>query len=241
MLQGMRTTLPSAPLPMLVCGFSALQLRQQVRRSVQGLGMNRPQALADERLQPPDSALCTRAEALAKEAYEPHLLGHGYRTWAFAQAVAHHEGLQPDPEALYVAALLHDLGLTERFKGPTPFELRGADAAHALCLPDETRAQVVHEAIALHTSLGAALGSAEVRLVQTGSGGDLLGLDMELVHRETRAAIRARWPTTPGFVGHVCGRLKQETKPHPKSPGAGLLRMGFAGRVAQHHRRLAQP
>jgi len=205
---------------------------------MQSVGVGRPQALAEHQLQPPDSSLCKSAERLAEAAYEPHLLGHGYRTWAFAQAVAQHEGLRPDPEALYVAALLHDLGLTERFKGPSPFELRGADAAHALCLPDEARAQIVHEAIALHTSLGAALGSAEVRLVQSGSGGDLVGLDTELVHPATRAAIRARWPTEPGFVAHVCKELKAHTQPHPHSPGAGLLRVGFAGRVAQHHRAL---
>lgn len=232
----MRQSLPRPTLPVLICGFSALQLRQRTRRTLQGLGLGRAQALPEDRLRPPDSALCTKAEALAEAAYEPHLLGHCYRTWAFALAVAQHDGLKPDPEALYVAALLHDLGLTERFAGTTPFELRGADAAHRLCLPDETRAQIVHEAIALHTSLGAALGSAVVRLLQSGSGGDLVGLDMELIHPATRTAIRARWPTETGFVGHVCTRLKSETRPHPHSPGAGLLRVGFAGRIAAHHR-----
>ncbi len=184
----------------------------------------------------PDSSLVARARELAREAYDAHLLGHGERTWAFGMAVGVHLGLTPDPEALYVACLLHDLGLTERFAGEAPFELRGASAAHAVCLPDTVRADVVHEAIALHTSLSAALGPAEVRLVQAGSGGDLVGLDAELVHPTTRRRVRDQWPTSEGFADHVVDALRRETAPHPRSPGARLLQVGFAAQVRAHRR-----
>jgi hypothetical protein len=237
----MRTHLPPCSLPGVAAGFALLQLRAWLRQAGGLVGVGRPRPVDPSLLEPPDSSLVGRARELAEAAYDPHLLGHGLRTWAFARAVAEHVGLRPDPEALHVACLLHDLGLTERFAGERPFELRGADAAHAVCLPDQARADVVHEAIALHTSLGAAVGPAEVRLVQTGSGGDLVGLDAELVHPETRRAIERRWPTAEGFGSHVVDRLRAETAPHPTSPAARLLQVGFAGRVSAYQRSRTAP
>ncbi|MEN0063926.1 MAG: hypothetical protein AAGA48_17365 [Myxococcota bacterium] len=232
----MRTTLPPCSLAGVAAGFGVLQLRQWLRQAGQTLGIGRASPLRADTWAPPDSELCKRAHSLAREAYDDHLLGHGERTWAFAKAVATQLDLKPDPEALYVACLLHDLGLTDRFAGPEPFELRGADAAHATCLPDTVRADLVHEAIAMHTSLQAAMGPAEMRLVQTGSGCDLVGLDAEFVHPETRRRIEAQWPVSSKFAGHIVGRLKNETSAHPKSPGARLVQVGFGPRVKAYQR-----
>lgn len=236
MIFGMRESLPRPFLPVLVCGAAAIDLRQALRRLAQRTGFGRPAPLSEEALRPPDSLLARRAGELAEAAYGEHLLGHGCRTWAFAVAIARHARLSPDPEALYVACLLHDLGLTERFSGPEPFELRGANAARHVCLPDEVRADVVHEAIALHTSLEAALGPAEVRLVQSGSGCDLVGLDRELVHPETIAVIEARWPKAPALADFIIEALTRQASMHPSSPAAGLMRMGFGRRVRAAHR-----
>ncbi|MEM9074567.1 MAG: HD domain-containing protein [Myxococcota bacterium] len=233
----MRQTLPSTSTPVLAAGFLVLKVRQRVRRMGQILGIRRPTPLPPEALTPPDSALAKRADELAMDAYSGALLRHSQRTWGYAVAVAAHESLSPDPEALYVACLLHDLGLTPRFAGEEPFELRGANAGRALCHPDE-KADIVHEAIALHTSLRAALGPPEVRLVQSGSGGDLAGLDAELVHRETDRMIRARWPKPEGDVDDVLWALRRETKAHPKSPGAGLIRVGFEREAKAYQRKL---
>ncbi|MEM6925520.1 MAG: HD domain-containing protein [Myxococcota bacterium] len=232
----MRSHLPPCSRLGVATGFGLFQLRQWLRQAAQRAGVGRARPLEPEVWSPPDSALVKRARELAREAYDDHLHGHGERTWAFAMAVATHLGLRPDPEALHVACLLHDLGLTEQFAGEGPFELRGADAAHAMCLPDHVRADIVHEAIALHTSLSAAFGPAEVRLVQTGSGGDLVGLDREFVHPRTRELVERQWPTTPEFAHHVVGALRRETAKHPRSPGARLLQVGFAGRVKGYQR-----
>lgn len=232
----MRRELPTCSLPCVACGFAALQFRQWLRRCGHRLGVGRPRPLDEASLRAPDSPLCLRARDLAREAYDSHLLGHGMRTWANAVAVAAHLELGPDPEALFVACLLHDLGLTPSFAGPGPFELRGAEAARSICLTDARRAQLVHDAIAMHTYVGAAVGPPEIRLVQSGSGGDLVGLDVETIHPDTRRAIAARWPKAPGFSDSVLDALRRETRPHPESPGAGLLRVGFAGRVHAFHR-----
>ena len=237
----MRQELPACSLPCLICGFAALKMRARLRLLGQRVGIGRPDHVAVETLRPPDSALARSAEALGREAYADDLWGHGMRTWAFASVVAVHVGLRPDPEALYIACLLHDLGLTEAYDGPEAFELRGAAAAHDLCLPDRRRAELVHEAIALHTSVSSVLGTPEVRLVQTGSGGDLVGLDAELVHPQTRAGVLGRWPKSPEFVRSVVGALKRETAKQPRSPGAGLIRVGFEREVRGFHRRGQRP
>jgi len=73
-------------------------------------------------------------------------------------------------------------------------------------------------------------GVARVWAAQTGE------VLRELVHPDTRRLVRRRWPTTPGFADHVVGALRRETAPHPRSPGARLLQVGFARRVRALHR-----
>lgn len=223
-------------------GFGALQLRQELRRLGQHLGLGRPSPLELDALAPPDSAVARQAEALARDGYPDHLAGHAHRTWAFARAVSLHAGWSIDLEVLYVSTLLHDLGLCEAWAGPEPFEVRGARVAHETCVHgglETPRADLARDAVALHTSLRAPLSRPEIRLVQTGSGGDLVGLDQEWVHPETRRAIRARWPTRPDFADRILADLKRETTPHPSSAGRRLLRAGFGGRVHAYQRRYA--
>ena len=220
-------------------GFAALKARQMARRQALRLGLQRPDRLDHKALAPPDSQLAKDAEALAAEAYPPHLAGHAYRTWALARAVSLHLGATVDVEVLYVATLLHDVGLTATHAGPEPFEVRGAAVAHQACCAAHVapgRASLCRDAVALHTSLRAAMGPPEVRLVQSGSGGDLVGLDTELVHPDTLRAIQARWPKSTAFVPQILQDLTEHTQAHPGSPGHTLLRAGFAREVRMYHR-----
>ncbi|MGF1469153.1 MAG: HD domain-containing protein [Sandaracinaceae bacterium] len=223
----MRRQLPKDPLPCVAVGFGLLELRRALRR----LGRRPGHEVDVAALAPPDSGLCARAEDLARAWHREALLGHGFRTWAFATAVAEAVGLAPDPEVLFVACLLHDVGLEPEAPGDAPFELVGARRAHELCLPDEARAELVHDAIAMHTSLRALFGPAEQRLVQSGSGCDLVGLDAELLAPTTRRAVRARWPGSPAHFREVGDRLKARTSLYPGSPGATLVQLGFIGRI----------
>jgi hypothetical protein len=65
-------------------------------------------------------------------------------------------GLAPDPELLYVAALFHDTGLVEPYRGEEQrFELDGADLAKAFLLErgySGADADLVWTSIALHTT-----------------------------------------------------------------------------------------
>src|SRR5512132_1237844 len=91
----------------------------------------------------PDTRLAAAAEALAVRVSPSALVGHCRRTYAFGAALLDRQGRTFDAELLYIAAMLHDLGLTDEFEdGVTPFEKRGADVARQALLtegaPEET-------------------------------------------------------------------------------------------------------
>lgn len=129
----------------------------------------------------PDTKLAAAAEALAVQVSPPALVGHCRRTYAFGAALLQQQSRTFDAELLYIAAMLHDLGLTDEFEdGVTPFERIGADAAQRALLaegaPPETAA-LVHEAIALHLEAATADDPRpEVAGVSIGAGVDVLGL-----------------------------------------------------------------
>ena len=105
-------------------------------------------------LQPPDTAAARAALEVARRYCSPALLAHSLRSWMFALAFAEVEGLgggptEPvparrevrrdgratgiDEELLYVAALVHDLGLTPAFDAVrVPFETAGGEVGWVL-------------------------------------------------------------------------------------------------------------
>jgi hypothetical protein len=86
-------------------------------------------------------------------------------------------------ELVYLASLLHDLGLSENYAADKRFEVDGADAAskflHAHDYP-KAKADLVWDAIALH-SVGdiADRREPEVALIHFGAHVDVMGLRIE--------------------------------------------------------------
>ncbi len=78
----------------------------------------------------PDSRLVREATELVRDATDDLIYHHSRRVYLFG---AHHgrtHGLPFDPELLYVGALFHDLGLTEKYRASQQrFEIDGADEA----------------------------------------------------------------------------------------------------------------
>jgi hypothetical protein len=133
----------------------------------------------------PDSALARDAEALAREHCPEFLLSHCQRTYVFGALAAAGSGMEVREELAYVAAILHDLGLTDRYAGHgRRFEVAGADVARDWATGNgmsTDEAQVVWDAIALHTSLGIAdARSPECALVFWGAAVDVAGWGPEL-------------------------------------------------------------
>src|ERR1700723_4288634 len=80
----------------------------------------------------PDTALVHDAIDLSRSLLEPFLFNHVMRSWLFGIVLAEGAAIAPDAELLAVAAILHDLGLTERYNGENRFEGDGANAAPPL-------------------------------------------------------------------------------------------------------------
>jgi HD superfamily phosphodiesterase len=103
----------------------------------------------------PDTALVRDAIDLTRSLLEPFLFNHVMRSWLFGIVLAESAVIAPDAELLAVAAILHDLGLTERYNGENRFEVDGANAAREFLKDRGISAQptqVVWDAIALHTT-----------------------------------------------------------------------------------------
>ncbi len=66
----------------------------------------------------PDTPAACAAEAYLASVSNVTMMRHCVRTYRFGRILAEKAGAKPDFEALYVASLLHDLGLEPLFAGP---------------------------------------------------------------------------------------------------------------------------
>jgi hypothetical protein len=131
----------------------------------------------------PDSDLARKAAALAEQAHSEVLLNHVHRTWWFAEFLGRKREMKYDRELLYIASLLHDLGLSASHAADKRFEVDGADAASRFLLANDypkSKAEIVWDAIALHALADIAdRRQPEVALVHFGAHVDVMGLRME--------------------------------------------------------------
>src|SRR5665213_3680797 len=76
----------------------------------------------------PDSDLVVRATELVRDVSPSLLYHHSRRVYLFGMLQGQRRGLYPDPELLYVGAMFHDLGLTDRYRTVNQrFEFDGAN------------------------------------------------------------------------------------------------------------------
>ena len=147
----------------------------------------------------PDSALANKATELVRDTESTLLFDHSLRVYLFGALQGLRQGLKYDPELLYIGAIFHDMGLTEKYRSPAErFEVDGANAARRFLeqhgLP-ETSIEVVWDAIALHTTPGIPKWKKpEVALVTAGVEFDVLGLGYHDVSAEAREQVLAAFP-----------------------------------------------
>ncbi|GAA1565321.1 HD domain-containing protein [Actinomadura kijaniata] len=177
------------------------------------------ETIADVRV--PDSALAREATELVREAASPLLFDHSRRVFLFGALRGREQGLDFDPELLYVGAMFHDLGLTERFRRTDQrFEIDGADEARRFLRTHGItgeRADRVWTAIALHTTPEIPLRMApEVALVTRGVELDVLGLGYHAISDEQRAAVVAAHPR-PDFKNRILAAFTDGVKDRPQT------------------------
>lgn len=147
----------------------------------------------------PDSAIANQATELLLEHGTEFIYNHSLRVFLFASLNGQRADLKYDAELLYVSSVFHDLGLMPNYSSPDKrFEVDGANAAREFLkghgLPDQAL-QLVWDTIALHTTIGIAeYKEAEVALMYSGVGLDVMGEGYEHLSVENRESILAAFP-----------------------------------------------
>ena len=135
----------------------------------------------------------------------------------------------------FVTAMLHDLGLSECHEHePGSFEWVSARLAYEYSRREaqtEYLASMVHNAIALHTSVGIA-GSREpeIALLHFGTGMDLFGMRLDEVPRDLLAEVLARYPRND-FRTTFGDCLARQAQIKPRSQIAAAVDIGICERI----------
>ncbi|WP_322047388.1 HD domain-containing protein [Paraburkholderia sp. J67] len=178
----------------------------------------------------PDSELARKAAALAAQAHSRPLLNHVHRTWWFAEFIGKKREMKYDRELVYLASLLHDLGLSDDHAADKRFEVDGADAAsrflHAHDYP-EAKIEIVWDAIALHSAADIAdRREPEVALVHFGAHVDVMGLRMDEIPPQLIDDTLALYPRL-GFKKAFTEALAEVARRKPHTAiGTGLADIG---------------
>jgi len=155
----------------------------------------------------PDTALVRDVTAHIRDAEDDLLFDHSRRVFLFGALQGRRRGLQPDLELLYVGAMFHDIGLTERYRTSMQrFEVDGANAARDFLRDrgvDETAIGKVWLGIALHTTPGVPeFLDPEIALVTAGVETDVLGIGRDDLSQEALDAVTAAHPR-PDFKRRI--------------------------------------
>jgi hypothetical protein len=178
----------------------------------------------------PDSHLARKAAALAEQAHSEVLLNHVHRTWWFAEFLGRKREMKYDRELLYIASLLHDLGLSASHAADKRFEVDGADAASRFLLANDypkSKAEIVWDAIALHALADIAdRRQPEVALVHFGAYVDVMGLRMEEITPSLIDDTLALYPRI-GMKAAFTEALAEVARKKPQTAiGTGLADIG---------------
>jgi hypothetical protein len=145
-----------------------------------------------------DTTLVRDAIDLSRSLLKPYLFNHVMRSWLFSILLSEATAFKPDLELLAVSAILHDLGLTDRYTAENRFEVDGANAARAFLkdygIPAQ-QTQVVWDAIALHTTPSIAPHKEpEVAMTHLGISVDVIGIGLDRIPQHQLRAVLTEFP-----------------------------------------------
>lgn len=219
----------SEPTLAVVSRLGRAQFEQTVRRAARRMGMDRPGPVGLAEVPVPDSAVAVEASALLHHEAPATLAAHSHRAYLFGALLGMRDKLDWDPELLFVAAMLHDLGLTEFLGGEGPFEQRGAASAESWLRGrgwPQDRAAIVARAIRMHLDVGrAGKDRPEVALLHFGTAADVTGMRLEDIHPATVAEVIDAHPRQ-GFKRFFAEKVRAEARSQPRSATAALCRWG---------------
>jgi hypothetical protein len=200
------------------------QTFMQKSRSTQSGADRLPSIVAGVRLV--DSKIARLVTDLSRMVSPPYLFNHAVRTFVFGSFVGRALGQKIDEEVLYLACMLHDLGLTKQFQGDLPFEIQGAQAAKQFLEEHKystDRIGIVWDGIAMHTSLLGQFKQPEIALVGAGAGADVIGPDPAQIKRTDVEEVVRIFPRL-GFKNAFVSTCADVVRSHPKGASRSFMR-----------------
>ncbi len=169
----------------------------------------------------PDTTLVRDATAFIRDVENDLLFHHSRRVFLFGALQGIRRGLQPDLELLYVGAMFHDIGLTDRYRtSALRFEVDGANAAREFLLDrgaDEGDARKVWLSIALHTTPNVPeFLESEIALVTAGVETDVLGIGRDDLPPDALEVVTAAHPR-PDFKRRILQAFTDGMKHRPET------------------------
>lgn len=170
----------------------------------------------------PDSKMATELKELVRDTETELLFNHSTRVYLFGALTGKRRNLKFDPELLYVGAMFHDMGLTERYQSSqNRFEVDSANAARDFLRGyqiAETEVETVWDAISLHTTPGIPEHKKpEVALLTSGVEMDVMGLAYTQFTEAQRNAVVTAYPRGNSFKNDIIHAFYNGMKHRPDS------------------------
>ncbi|MEV7094875.1 HD domain-containing protein [Amycolatopsis sp. NPDC051045] len=191
----------------------------------------------------PSGPACVNATDVATTYSSPSLLNHSMRVyaWAVALGATHHVGF--DSELLYVAAMLHDVGLVAEFDSHTkPFEVAGGHVAWVFAAgagwPPERRARLTQVIVRHMQAEVDPAEDPEGFLLSRAAAADIAGRDVAELPAGFRAEVLGRYPRLD-LVAEFLGCFRDQAARKPESLAGAAMRNDLATRMARNPLELA--
>jgi hypothetical protein len=167
----------------------------------------------------------------------PALVNHCVRSYLFAASRAALDGLSVDYDVLYVASLLHDLGLEDAFDSHLlPFEEAGGSVAWVFAAgagwPPDRRDHAAAVIVAHMRGTDPAV-DPEGHLLDLATGLDISGRDEEHWPLELRREIVASYPRLD-LASRFTACFVDQAERKPQSRAAAAVENGIVARLADN-------
>ena len=189
-------------------------------------------------LLPPETVVTRAAREVVAEYSSRALVNHCERSYLWSAALGELRGIAYDRELLYVAAMVHDLGLVAAFDNHlAPFEDAGGDVGWVFAAgagwPPERRVRV-KEIVVRHMwdEVDPAF-DAEGHLLCEGTGLDISGRGPDRWPSDVRAEVLERFPRL-GLPAEFIAAFQDQARRKPGCAAAAAVAGGMAERVASN-------
>lgn len=183
----------------------------------------------------PESAMVVAAWSLSIQVSPRFLWNHALRTCSWGFLLAKADQVEFDRELLCVASLLHDLGLTERFRGTRCFEKESAEAAVRLARDggwDSDRCSKLGEVIRLHMQPRVVREDGpEAYLLSEAAAYDVTGSRYEDLPSDLRDRVLSI-ADREGFKEGFTRLFLEQARLNPGCMANVYMRQGLAERIA---------